>query len=127
MSEPKKYAIKVTAQGFYLPDQSDVENDQYVFGYSVHIENVGQAPAQLVSRHWLITDADNQVQEVRGVGVVGEKPKLQPGQSFVYTSLTALGTDSGTMRGQYHMLAEDGTRFEAIIPEFSLVMPQVFH
>lgn len=127
MSETKKYDIKVTAQSFFLPDQSDEENDQYVFAYTIRIENTGQVPAQVISRHWIITDADNQVQEVRGMGVVGEQPVLKPGQHFEYTSGSSINTIVGTMRGTYQMVAEDGTRFDAVVPEFSLSVPRVLH
>ena len=127
MSEAKKYNIKVTAQSFFLPDQSDEENDQYVFAYTIRIENVGQVSAQVISRYWLITDADNQVQEVRGMGVVGEQPMLKPGEHFEYTSGSSINTIVGTMRGNYQMLAEDGTKFDAVIPEFTLSVPRVLH
>ncbi len=127
MSEAKKYNIKVTAQSFFLPDQSDEENDQYVFAYTIRIENVGQVSAQVISRYWLITDADNQVQEVRGMGVVGEQPMLKPGEHFEYTSGSSINTIVGTMRGTYQMLAEDGTKFDAVIPEFTLSVPRVLH
>ena len=127
MSETKKYDVKVTAQSFFLPDQSDEENDQYVFAYTIRIENTGQVPAQVISRHWIITDADNQVQEVRGMGVVGEQPILKPGQHFEYTSGSSINTIVGTMRGTYQMVAEDGTRFDAVVPEFSLSVPRVLH
>jgi ApaG protein len=127
MSETKKYDIKVTAQSFFLPDQSDEENDQYVFAYTIRIENTGQVPAQVISRHWIITDADNQVQEVRGMGVVGEQPVLKPGQHFEYTSGSSINTIVGTMRGTYQMVAEDGTKFDAVVPEFSLSVPRVLH
>ncbi len=127
MNEAKKYDVRVTAQSFYLPDQSDEENDQYVFAYTIRIENVGQVNAQVISRHWLITDADNQVQEVRGMGVVGEQPILKPGEHFEYTSGSSINTIVGTMRGTYQMLAEDGTKFDAVIPEFTLSVPRVLH
>ena len=127
MSETKKYDVKVTAQSFFLPDQSDEENDQYVFAYTIRIENTGQVPAQVISRHWIITDADNQVQEVRGMGVVGEQPILKPGQHFEYTSGSSINTIVGTMRGTYQMVAEDGTKFDAVVPEFSLSVPRVLH
>ena len=123
----KKYAIFVTAQAFYLPDQSDEENDQYVFAYTIRITNTGDVAAKVVSRHWIITDADNQVQEVRGMGVVGEQPNIKPGASFEYTSGSSLTTMVGTMRGTYQMTAEDGTKFEAAIPEFTLSVPRVLH
>ena len=127
MSDAKKYAVKVTAQSFFLPDHSDEENDQYVFAYTIRIENIGRVPAQVISRHWLITDADNQVQEVRGVGIVGEQPVLKPGERFEYTSGSSINTLVGTMRGTYQMLAEDGTKFDAVIPEFTLSVPRVLH
>jgi ApaG protein len=127
MPEAKKYDIKVTAQSFFLPDQSDEENDQYVFAYTVRIENIGRAPAKLLSRHWIITDADNQVQEVRGMGVIGEQPVLKPGDHFEYTSGSSINTIVGTMRGTYQMVGEDGTKFEALIPEFTLSVPRTLH
>ena len=126
-TDDKKYHVKVTAQSFFLPDQSDEENDQYVFAYTIHIENVGQVSAQLISRHWIITDADNQIQEVRGIGVIGEQPTLKPGDHFEYTSGSSINTIVGTMRGIYHMVAEDGTKFDAIVPEFTLSVPRVLH
>lgn len=127
MTPTSKYAMNVTAQSFYLPDQSDEDNDHFVFAYTIRITNTGEVPAKLVSRHWIITDADNQVQEVRGVGVVGEQPNLKPGESFEYTSGSSLNTIVGTMRGTYQFTADDGTRFEATIPEFALSVPRVLH
>jgi ApaG protein len=125
--ELPKYSVTVTAQAFFLPDQSDEENDQYVFAYTIRIVNTGTMAAKLLTRHWIITDADNQVQEVKGVGVVGEQPELSPGQSFEYTSGSSLSTSVGTMRGTYHLKAEDGTKFDATIPEFTLSVPRVIH
>jgi ApaG protein len=127
MPEAKKYSVAVTAHSTYLPDQSDEEEDRYVFAYTIRITNNGSVPAQLVSRHWIITDADNQVQEVRGMGVVGEQPTLAPHQSYEYTSGTAIATPVGTMRGTYQMLAADGVKFDAPIPEFTLSIPRVLH
>lgn len=127
MNEPKKYAIDVTAQAFYLPEQSDEDNDQYVFAYAIRIFNTGKVAAKVMSRHWIITDSDNQVQEVRGMGVVGEQPTIRPGTSYEYTSGSSLSTMVGTMRGTYQMIAEDGTRFDAVIPEFTLSVPRVLH
>ena len=127
MAESKKYDIQVIVRTAYVPEQSDPGSDRYVFAYTVTIANEGTASAQLISRHWLITDAENQVQEVRGLGVVGEQPFLRPGESFEYTSGTSLGTPVGTMRGSYQMVAEDGQKFEAEIPEFTLSMPRVLH
>lgn len=127
MAESKKYDIQVIVRTAYIPEQSDPNSDRYVFAYTVTIANEGTASAQLISRHWVITDAENQTQEVRGLGVVGEQPFLRPGESFEYTSGTSLGTPVGTMRGSYQMVAEDGQKFEAEIPEFTLSMPRVLH
>jgi ApaG protein len=123
----KKYEISVTARASFIPEQSDTPHERYVFAYTITITNTGEVPAQLVSRHWIITDANNQVQEVRGLGVVGEQPRLRPNERFEYTSGTAIGTPVGTMRGSYQMVAEDGTHFDAPIPEFTLSMPRVLH
>lgn len=127
MAESRKYHITVTPVSQYIPDQSDDEADRYVFAYTITIVNTGTVPAQLISRHWVITDANQEVQEVRGIGVVGEQPLLQPGQKFEYTSGTAIATPVGSMRGSYQMVAEDGEHFEAEIPEFTLSMPRVLH
>ncbi len=127
MAESKKYDISIRVHTTYIPEQSDPDADRYVFAYTITIANEGTASAQLISRHWIITDAENQVQEVRGLGVVGEQPFLRPGESFEYTSGTSLGTPVGTMRGSYQMVAEDGQKFEAEIPEFTLSMPRVLH
>ncbi len=123
----RKYAIEVRTAPEFIADQSNPENDHYVFAYTITLRNVGSVAAQLVSRHWIITDADDQVQEVRGLGVVGQQPLLQPGESFEYTSGCALPTPVGTMRGSYRMVAEDGTHFDADIPEFTLAIPRVLH
>ena len=123
----KKYDITVAARTAFIPDQSDVDGSRYVFAYTITITNAGTLPAQLVSRHWIITDSNNQVQEVRGLGVVGEQPRLRPNESFQYTSGTAIATPVGTMRGTYQMVAEDGMQFDAPIPEFTLSMPRVLH
>jgi ApaG protein len=123
----KKHEVSVTARTAFIPEQSDIQNGRYVFAYTITISNTGDVPAQLISRHWIITDANNQVQEVRGLGVVGEQPHLRPNESFEYTSGTAIPTPVGTMRGSYQMVAEDGTHFDAPIPEFTLSMPRVLH
>jgi ApaG protein len=123
----KKYDITVAARTAFIPDQSDLETGRYVFAYTITITNTGTVPAQLVSRHWIITDSNNQVQEVRGAGVIGEQPLLRPNESFQYTSGTAIATPVGSMRGSYQMVAEDGVRFDAQIPEFMLSMPRVLH
>jgi len=127
MTEPKKYEISVAARSSYLADQSDENAERYVFAYTIRITNTGSVTAQLVSRHWLITDANSQVQEVRGLGVIGEQPVLKPGESFEYSSGSSLPTPVGTMRGTYQMVGDDGTRVEAAIPEFTLSVPRVLH
>ena len=127
MASGKKYEVTVTTQVQYIADQSDEANGRYVFAYTINIRNTGSIPAQLISRHWIITDARNQVQEVRGLGVVGAQPLLKPDESFEYTSGTAIATPVGTMRGSYQMVAEDGTHFDAAISEFTLSVPRVLH
>ncbi len=121
------HRIEVSAATRYLPEQSDETTGRYVFAYTITIRNTGLVGARLISRHWIICDAHSQIQEVRGKGVVGEQPLLHPGQSFEYTSGTALKTPVGTMRGSYQMHAEDGTEFDAEIPEFALSVPRVLH
>jgi ApaG protein len=127
MAESKKYNINISVRTAYIPEQSDPNSDRYVFAYTVVIANEGTEAAQLISRHWVITDAENQTQEVRGLGVVGEQPFLRPGETFEYTSGTSLATPVGTMRGTYQMVSEDGQKFDAEIPEFTLTMPRVLH
>jgi ApaG protein len=127
VAEGKKYHISVTVNTAYLAEQSDPAADRYVFAYTISIANTGTVAAQLISRHWIITDAENVVQEVKGLGVVGEQPLLRPGESFEYTSGTAMATPVGTMRGTYQMVAEDGNKFDAEIPQFTLSMPRVLH
>jgi ApaG protein len=127
MTETKKYEIAVKVQTTYLPEQSDEALDRYVFAYTIVIINMGTVPAQLISRHWIIADGSGGVQEVRGLGVVGEQPLLKPGDSFEYTSGTAISTPVGSMKGSYQMVAEDGLRFDAPIPEFILSVPRVLH
>lgn len=126
MSE-HKYHITVAPRATYISDQSDTEAERYAFAYTITITNTGEVPARLVSRHWVITDANNMVQEVKGDGVVGAQPRLKPGESFEYTSGSLLPTPVGTMRGTYQMVAEDGTHFDAPIPEFTLSAPRVLH
>lgn len=127
MAEGKKYQISIAVNTTYLAEQSDPSADRYVFAYTITIANSGTVAAQLISRHWIITDAANVTQEVKGLGVVGEQPLLRPGESFEYTSGTAMATPVGTMRGTYQMVAEDGNKFDAEIPEFTLSMPRVLH
>ena len=125
--QSSKYRIEVSAKAFYVEDQSDPEKNHYVFGYKIKVTNTGEVAAQLVSRHWLITDSNHRVEEVRGLGVIGQQPTLQPGESFEYTSGCPLATPVGTMRGEYQMLAADGTKFDAAIPEFTLSVPRILH
>jgi ApaG protein len=121
------YEFTVSVRTQYLPEKSDPERTSFVFTYSITIRNTGTVPAQLISRHWVITDASNRVQEVRGLGVVGHQPLLQPGEEFEYTSGTQLATPQGSMFGEYFCVAEDGTQFEAKIPEFVLSLPRTLH
>lgn len=123
----KHHEIKVSAQPKYLTEQSEPARNRYVFAYTITIENAGTTAAQLISRHWIITDAMGHVQEVRGEGVVGEQPLLAPGERFQYTSGAVLETPVGTMQGSYQMLADDGERFDAQIPLFRLAVPNVLH
>lgn len=127
MESAKKHEVSVSTEAQFIADQSDESKDRFVFSYTVTIRNNGTVPAQLISRHWIITDSRNQVQEVRGLGVVGVQPLLKPGEHFEYTSGTALTTPVGTMSGSYQMVAEDGTQFDAPIPEFTLSVPRVLH
>ena len=122
-----KYEITVSSQTRYIAEQSDEAANRFVFAYTITIRNTGDIAAQLISRHWVISDSNSQVQEVRGLGVVGAQPLLKPEESFEYTSGTAIATPVGTMRGSYQMVAEDGTEFEAPIPEFTLSVPRVLH
>jgi ApaG protein len=121
------YAIDIDVATRYLDDQSEPEQDRYVFAYTIRIRNSGQVPARLLTRHWIITDANGKTEEVEGEGVVGEQPYLRPGENFEYTSGAVLETALGTMRGGYQMLADDGTRFEAPIPAFTLAVPRTLH
>ena len=127
MSESSKYEITVVPKATYVADQSDPSKDQYVFAYTITISNTGSIPAQLISRHWIITDANGKVLEVKGLGVVGQQPLLKPGESFEYTSGTHLETAVGTMHGTYQMIAEDGRQFDAPIPSFTLSVPRILH
>ena len=127
MAESKKYQIIVSAYPQYVADQSDPEREHYLFAYTIRITNTGTVAAQLISRHWIITDGELRVEEVRGQGVVGEQPLIRPGETYEYSSGCQLETPVGTMRGNYQMVAEDGTSFEAEIPEFTLSIPRVLH
>ncbi|MFT4256398.1 MAG: Co2+/Mg2+ efflux protein ApaG [Pseudoxanthomonas sp.] len=121
------YAIDVDVAARFLPDRSAPDDDRYVFAYTIRIRNSGQVPARLLGRHWIITDANGKVEEVRGEGVVGEQPWLRPGDDYEYTSGAVLETAQGLMRGSYAMLADDGTRFDAPIAPFVLSVPRTLH
>ena len=127
MIDSKKYAFKVSVETAYLQDQSNPEDSQYAFAYTVTITNVGNVSAQLITRHWIITDANNHVQEVKGLGVVGAQPLLQPNQSFEYTSGTLLATPVGSMRGTYKIVAEDASFFDAVVEPFTLAVPKILN
>ncbi len=122
-----RYDIRVSSKSVFVEEQSDPQAERFVFAYTITIENAGEIGAQLLDRHWIITDAGGRVQEVRGEGVVGEQPVLPPGGSFRYTSAAMLETPVGSMSGSYGMLAEDGVRFDAEIPAFSLSVPHTLH
>ena len=121
------YQFDIEIATRFLDEQSVPEEGRYVFAYTVHIRNDGKVPARLLGRHWLITDGNGKEQEVVGEGVVGEQPWLRPGEGFEYTSGAVLETDIGTMRGSYDVLADDGTRFAAPIPPFTLSIPRTLH
>jgi ApaG protein len=121
------YEFTVSVKTQYLADQSDTERSKYVFAYTITIKNTGQVAAQLISRQWVIVDANNHIEEVRGLGVVGHQPLLRPGEQFEYTSGTVLATPQGSMAGKYLCVAEDGEQFEAKIPEFILTLPRTLH
>ena len=119
--------ISVRVETTYVASQSEPDEGRYVFAYTVTIQNEGDIPAKLLTRHWIITDSNGKTQEVRGEGVVGEQPYLRPGEGFQYTSGTMIDTPVGTMRGSYQMLADDGTEFDAPIEAFTLSVPRVLH
>lgn len=127
MTTDNKYEFSVTVATTFIPEQSDVEENRYIFSYNITITNTGTVPAQLISRHWIIVDATGSTQEVKGLGVVGAQPLLNPGEHFEYTSGTSLNTPVGSMHGVYQIVAEDGTQFDAVIAPFTLSMPRVLH
>jgi ApaG protein len=122
-----RYNILVQARARFLDDQSDPAEPRFAFGYTIRLRNDGAVAAQLLSRHWIITDGNGKVEEVRGEGVVGQQPTLQPGEGFEYSSGAVLETAIGSMRGSYQMLADDGTRFEAPIAAFTLSVPRALN
>jgi len=127
MTQLADQPIIVSVESRFIPEQSDPGDDRYVFSYTITIRNAGDRPAQLLTRHWIITDANGKVQEVRGRGVVGEQPHLEPGGVFRYTSGTLLETPVGSMRGSYGMELAGGERFDAEVPQFILSMPRTLH
>ena len=122
-----RYKVDVSVVTLYLAEQSQPENDRFAFAYTITVNNNGSLPAKLLSRHWVITDGDGHVEEVRGEGVVGLQPLIDAGKNHVYTSGTVMTTKVGTMQGTYQMLAEDGKRFDAIIKPFRLAVPGALH
>ena len=122
-----RHRINIDVETTYLDDQSEPREQRYVFAYTITIRNEGEVPAKLLTRHWIITDANGRVQEVRGDGVVGEQPYLKPGQGFRYSSGAVLETPVGTMQGSYQMIADDGAQFDAPIPAFRLAKPGMLH
>jgi ApaG protein len=127
MTTDKHYECTVTVETEFIPDQSDIERNRYAFAYHISIMNTGNVPAQLISRHWIIKEANGEQQEVKGLGVVGAQPLLNPSEHFEYTSGTVLSTPMGEMHGTYQMVADDGTQFDAVIGTFVLNMPRVLH
>jgi len=124
MTESRRHEIKVVPKATYVAEQSDPSKNQYVFSYTITITNTGDVPAQLISRHWYITDGEHRVQEVKGLGVIGQQPVLKPGESFEYTSGVPLPTPSGFMTGSYGMVSASGEPFDIAIPTFSLDSPE---
>ena len=127
MDEHSDYALEISVATQFLDEQSDPDGERYVFAYTIRIRNLGRLPAQLLDRHWVITDGNGKIEEVRGEGVVGEQPRLEPGEAFTYTSGAVLATAVGTMQGSYHMAGDDGTEFDAPIPPFTLAVPRTLH
>lgn len=122
-----RHQIQVETQSAYLPEQSQPASDRYVFAYTITLTNTGDIAARLLARHWIITDAGEDVQEVRGLGVVGQHPHLSPGESFTYTSGAVLATPAGQMEGSYQMVGDDGVEFDAMVPPFGLVRRESLH
>ena len=126
-SKQKKYHIQVSVSTRYIEGESDPAMNRYIFAYTINIQNHGEIAAKLLTRHWIINDANNRIQEVRGKGVIGEQPYLRPGESFEYTSGTMLETPVGSMQGSFQMIADDEHHFDAIIKPFTLAMPGMLH
>ncbi len=126
-AEQTDYNIEIAVETSFVDEQSEPDEDRFVFAYTITIRNKGTVAARLLTRHWIITDANGHVQEVRGEGVVGEQPHLQPGEGFRYTSAAMIETPVGSMHGSYQMVADDGFHFKAKIPAFSLSIPHTLH
>ncbi len=127
MNAKKPHDIAVSVKTSFIDEQSKPQENRYVFSYTITIHNRGSVSARLISRHWIITDANGDIRELRGEGVVGEQPSLRPGEGYEYTSGAVLESSVGTMHGSYQMLAEDGTHFDADIPSFVLSIPRTLH
>ena len=127
MSSSFPHNIRIAVETAYIDEHSNPEDNRYVFSYTITIVNVGKAPAKLLTRHWIITDANGKTQEVHGMGVVGEQPYLRPGEGFRYTSAAMIETPVGSMEGSYQMLSDDGKAFDAEIPAFHLALPHTLH
>ncbi len=126
-AEQTDYNIDIAVETSFVDAQSEPDEHRFVFAYTITIRNKGTVAARLLTRHWIITNANGHVQEVRGEGVVGEQPHLQPGEGFRYTSAAMIETPVGSMQGSYQMVADDGFHFEAEIPAFSLSIPHTLH
>ncbi len=127
MNSDKHYECTVKVAVTFIAEQSDIEHNEYAFAYHVTIINTGNVSAQLISRHWVVTEADGEKKEIKGLGVVGAQPLLKPAEHYAYTSGTLINTPMGEMHGTYQMVAEDGTKFDAVIAPFSLAMPRILH
>ncbi len=127
MSDKKTHDINVSVDTYYIEAESDAKMSRYVFAYTITIENRGEVAAKLLTRHWIITDANSRVQEVKGKGVIGEQPHLKPGESFNYTSGTMIETPVGAMQGAFQMVTDDGEHFDAVIAPFSLAIPNMLN
>lgn len=125
MSEQNKILVEVRPR--YIAEQSKPNEDKYAFAYTIKISNIGTVAAKLLSRHWLITDANGKIEEVRGEGVIGKKPYLKPGEAFTYTSGALLSTSVGVMQGTYTMRSDSGEDFDTLIPQFTLSIPRTLH
>lgn len=123
----ENHDIKIRVKSTYLDEQSQPDRSRFAFAYSITIENNSDTPAQLISRHWIITDTKNNIQDVKGDGVIGKQPRIMPRESFSYTSAAVIETTAGTMEGSYKMQRDNGENFIVTIPTFSLTKPQALH